>query len=89
MRFPGVRILYHIQSPKYRTEIGPIRAALAGPLDYSAMTGYLRAYPAAAAAFLSDRLCDDDFAPIARELYEYICLPDETAPAFEEWKNRG
>lgn len=56
------------------------------PLDYSDMTDYIRAWPDKLVSFVAHRLCDDDMAHFARELYEYICVADRDGPAFEAWR---
>ena len=76
--------MYSTNSPKNRTqlwgEVGQV-------MDYSDMTDYIRAWPDKLVSFVALRLCDDDMSAFARELYEYICVPDRDGPAFEEWRN--
>ena len=78
--------MYNINCPKNRTD-EPVRASLGGPLAYSDMTDYIRAWPDKLVSFVAHRLCDDDMAPFARELYEYICVGDRDGPSFEQWRN--
>lgn len=80
-----VRLLYHISSPKKRTQDEQLQVFVPAVLDYSRMTDYIRSWPGKLVSFVSDRLCDDDFDLFARELYEYLCVPDRDGPAFEEW----
>ena len=77
--------MYYINRPKNRTD-EPVRVPLGQPLDYVGMTDYIRAWPDKLVSFVAHRLCDDDMDAFARELYEYICVPDHDGPAFEEWR---
>lgn len=79
-----VRLLYHINSPKKRTQ-EQLQVFVPAALDYSRMTDYIRSWPGKLVSFVSDRLCDDDFDAFVQELYEYLCVPDRDGPAFEEW----
>lgn len=79
--------MYDISCPKNGTDRGePLRAEAGRPLDYPDMTDYIRAWPDKLVSFVAHRLCDDDMAPFARELYRYICQPDRDGPDFEEWR---
>lgn len=78
--------MYHMDCPKNRTEYEPIRIEVPAALDYADMTDYIRSWPDKLVSFVSDRLCDDDFHAFARELYEYICVPDRDGPSFERWR---
>ena len=66
---------------------GPIRAVWTAAPDYRAMTEYIRLWPGKLAAFVDQRLADDDLRPFARGLYEYLCQADGDGPAFEAWRN--
>lgn len=77
--------MYHKYCPKNRTD-EPIRVEVGQPLDYADMTDYIRSWPDKLVSFVADRLCDDDMAEFARELYEYICEADAEGPNFEEWR---
>ena len=77
--------MYNISCPKKRTD-APIRVVVPAALDYVDMTDYIRSWPDKLVSFVADRLCDDDMAYFARELYEYICVADYDGPAFEEWR---
>lgn len=77
--------MYCKSSPKNRTD-EPVRVPLGQPLDYTDMTDYIRAWPDKLVSFVAHRLCDDDMAHFARELYEYICVVDRDGPNFEEWR---
>ena len=76
--------MYNTNSPKKRTE--PLWGTVGQPLDYADMTDYIKAWPDKLVSFVALRLCDDDMAAFARELYEYICVADHDGPAFEEWR---
>ena len=78
--------MYHMDCPKNRTGYEAMRIEVPAALDYVDMTDYIRSWPDKLVSFVSDRLCDDDFHPFARELYEYICIPDRDGPAFEQWR---
>lgn len=80
-----VRSLYHIDCPKNRTLMENMQVDVPAALDYSRMIEYIRFWPEKLVSFVGDRLCDDDFNPFARELYEYLCVSDRDGPAFEEW----
>lgn len=82
---PEVRTLYHIDCPKNRTQYEVTQIVVPAELDYSRMTEYIRFWPEKLVSFVGDRLCDDDFYPFARELYEYLCVPDRDGPGFEQW----
>lgn len=70
---------------KKRTQNEVRKIIVPAALDYSRMADYIRSWPEKLVSFVGDRLCDDDFYPFARELYEYLCVPDGDGPAFEEW----
>ncbi len=78
--------MYHRNCPKNRTEYEPLRIKVSTALHYTDMTAYIRAWPNKLVSFVADRICDDDFRPFARELYEYICQQDEDGPPFEKWR---
>jgi hypothetical protein len=62
-----------------------IRVEAKPKIDYNDLSAYVRSWPDKAIAWLCDRLPDDDFQAITRELYEYCCEPDRDGPAFEDW----
>ncbi|MGN1004076.1 MAG: hypothetical protein ACI4O5_04495 [Oscillospiraceae bacterium] len=78
--------MYHMNCPKNRTDGEPIRVEVPPALDYADIVDYIRSWPNKLVTFVVTRLCDDDFGPFARELYEYICVPDHDGPPFEEWR---
>ena len=79
--------MYHLNGPKNRTDSGePLRVEVPAALDYGDMVDYIRSWPDKLVTFVATRLCDEDMAPFARELYEYICVSDREGPAFEEWR---
>ncbi len=75
---------YHRTCPEKRTE--PVYTHFKRPLPYADISDYIRAWPDKLVSFVAERLCDDDMAPFARELYEYICCADRDGPDFEEWR---
>ena len=77
--------MYYINRPKNRTD-EPVRVPLGQPLDYVGMTDYIRAWPDKLVSFVAHCLCDDDMAPFARALYEYICIGDRDGPPYEAWR---
>ena len=77
--------MYNKRSPKNRTD-EPLRGVVAQPLDYGDMTDYIRSWPDKLVSFVAHCLCDDDMAPFARALYEYICIGDRDGPPFEAWR---
>ena len=79
--------MYQNVCPKNRTDDGePIRVQVPAALDYGDMTDYIKSWPEKLVSFVAGRLCDDDMEPFARELYAYICVPDQYGPAFEAWR---
>lgn len=77
--------MYRESCPKKRTE-EPLPVECTVRIDYKHMSDYIKRWPEKLVAFVADRLCDDDFQEFTRELYGYICEPDEYGPAFEEWR---
>ena len=75
-----------MKCPKNGTEYEPTRIEGPDALDYADMDAYIRAWPDKLVSFVCERLCDDEFDPVAWELYEYICYPDRDGPAFEAWR---
>lgn len=79
--------MYHMNCPENRTDGGePIRVEVPAALNYADIVDYIRSWPNKLVTFVVDRLCDDEMEPFARDLYEYICVPDRDGPAFEEWR---
>lgn len=82
---------YHTQRPINRTERGggPLRASVRGALDYEGMTDYIRSRPEKLVSFVVERLCDDDWRPFARQLYEHLRGGDGDGPPFVPWAGDG
>lgn len=79
--------MYQKNSPKNRTDWGePLRVEVPPALEYADMVDYIRSWPDKLVTFVAERLCDDELSGFARELYEYICVPDRDGPGFEEWR---
>ncbi len=76
--------MYDKSSPKNRTE--SLWGSVGQPLDYADMSDYIKAWPDKLVSFVAHCLCDDDMAPFARALYEYICVGDRDGPPFEAWR---
>lgn len=79
---------YHRERPINRTERGdgPLRVSVYGALDYEGMTDYIRSWPEKLVSFVVERLCDDDWRPFARQLYEHLRCGDGDGPPFTPWE---